>query len=523
MIKLIRKYSNSKIAQILLGLLGLTFIFLWGIGDVITRFTVKDYIIKIGDEKISSQQFNAYFAANDKLMQKLDIKDASIKRKLVVEKTLQDLTTKAIFDIFEKENNLLFNGSVVAFALSKDERFLDKQNAFDKNKLRSLIATQNNSEEMFIESYGESLKMMFLNMLCSSYKINDFYASKLLESQHERRYIEIKIFKPTDYTVSTDIAKETLEKFYEKKSYLFDVPELRTVEYIYIDKSKVNIKPTEEQLKQEFQKRVKAGEYFESEFETVKNDIAFDVEDDLNYGYLENTMKEIEAGLKQGKTLEELSAKHDFIVFKRATFSKDNKDDSGNIVITETFKEILLSAAFDTNKINQASDFIDTDDGGELMFTITNIQKPYTKSFEEVEEKLKSLYIVEQLDTRAKNAAAEYTDKINTGNMTEQIGTEYSYVRSDINTNLKNLDKSAFIKIFELTTGKASYAKVGNDYVVIKLKETRKPDSHFVYERLDTFKKAINKQIVSDLVEQFMYFSQKKYKVDVNTRALRME
>jgi len=158
MIKLIRKYSNSKIAQILLGLLGLTFVFLWGIGDVITRFTVKDYILKIGDEKISSQQFNAYFAANDKLMQKLDVKDASMKRKLVIEKTLQDLTTKAIFDIFEKENNLSFNGSVVAFALSKDERFLDNQNAFDKNKLRSLIASQNNSEEMFIESYGESLK-----------------------------------------------------------------------------------------------------------------------------------------------------------------------------------------------------------------------------------------------------------------------------------------------------------------------------------------------------------------------------
>jgi len=523
MIKLIRKYSNSKIAQILLGLLGLTFVFLWGIGDVITRFTVKDYILKIGDEKISSQQFNAYFAANDKLMQKLDVKDASMKRKLVIEKTLQDLTTKAIFDIFEKENNLSFNGSVVAFALSKDERFLDNQNAFDKNKLRSLIASQNNSEEMFIESYGESLKMMCLSTVYNAYKINDFYASKLLESQYERRYIELKVFKPTDYSISNDISKETLEKFYEKNSSLFDVPELRTVEYIYIDKSKVNVKPTEEQLKNEFQKRVKAGEYFESEFETVKNDIALDVEDDLNYEYLENAMKEIETGLKQGKKLEELAAAHDFIVFKKATFSKDNKDDNGNTVITENFKEILLSAAFDTNKLNQASEFIDTDDGGEIMFTISNIQKPYTKSFEEVLDKVKPLYIAEQLESRAKNAAIEFTDKINTSDITEKIGAEYSYVRSDINKKLKNLDRSSFVKIFDLEPGKASYAKVGNDYVVIKLKDARKPDSHFVYERLGTFKKAINKQMVNDLVEQFMYFSQEKHKVDVNTQALRME
>ena len=80
MIKFIRKYSNSTISKVLLGLLALTFVFLWGIGDVIGRFTNKNYIIKVGSEKVDAEKFNTQFAINNTLIQKSNIKNASLKK-----------------------------------------------------------------------------------------------------------------------------------------------------------------------------------------------------------------------------------------------------------------------------------------------------------------------------------------------------------------------------------------------------------------------------------------------------------
>lgn len=520
MIKFIRKYSNSTISKVLLGLLALTFVFLWGIGDVIGRFTNKNYIIKIGSEKVDAEKFNTQFSINNALIQKSNIKDMSLKKQLIIEKTIQDLITKSLLNIFEKNNHLLFNSNVISYSLAKDERFLDNKNQFDINKLKSLINTQNNSEEAFIENYGESLKLMLLNVLFNGYKVSDFYAAKLIESQYERRYVQLKEFKPESFTFTEKISERELEKFYEKHADLFYVQELRTVQYIYIDKTKVNIKPTEEQLKKEFDKRVKSGELFKEEYETVKSDISIDVEEDLNYTYLENIMKEIIQSLKSGEKLENIAEKYDCVEFKTKTFSKDNTDQNGKIVIKDQFKEVLLSNVFEINKVNSPSDFVDTDDGGELLFVITNIQKPYTKSFDEVKQMVEKMYIEDQKVKLARSAAEDCMNAVNDGK-SDFVGTSYSYVRSDINSNLKEINKDGLMKIFRLKDGKSDVEKVGDNYVVIKLLHSDKPGKQAVYEKSDKFKKIINKQIITDLVSQFLVYLQTKNKLDVNTQALK--
>ncbi|MDR1561197.1 MAG: SurA N-terminal domain-containing protein, partial [Holosporaceae bacterium] len=54
MLELIRRHSNSIIVKFFLTVLALTFIFCFGISDVIRKIVGKDYIVKIGNVKIST-------------------------------------------------------------------------------------------------------------------------------------------------------------------------------------------------------------------------------------------------------------------------------------------------------------------------------------------------------------------------------------------------------------------------------------------------------------------------------------
>ena len=265
---------------------------------------------------------------------------------------------------------------------------------------------------------------------------------------------------------------------------------------------------------------MKSGELFKEEYETVKSDISIDVEEDLNYTYLENIMKEIIQSLKSGEKLENIAEKYDCVEFKTKTFSKDNTDQNGKIVIKDQFKEVLLSNVFEINKVNSPSDFVDTDDGGELLFVITNIQKPYTKSFDEVKQMVEKMYIEDQKVKLARSAAEDCMNAVNDGK-SDFVGISYSYVRSDINSNLKEINKDGLMKIFRLKDGKSDVEKVGDNYVVIKLLHSDKPGKQAVYEKSDKFKKIINKQIITDLVSQFLVYLQTKNKLDVNTQALK--
>ena len=57
MLEFIRKHSSSLGVKIFLTVLALTFVFWFGISDIIRKVTGKDYIVKIGNIKISPERF----------------------------------------------------------------------------------------------------------------------------------------------------------------------------------------------------------------------------------------------------------------------------------------------------------------------------------------------------------------------------------------------------------------------------------------------------------------------------------
>ena len=79
MIKNIRNFSNSWVAKILLGLLALTFIFLWGMSGTIRMFTTKDYVVKVGKESTDIYWFNKIYSINHKFFEKIQIDDKKNK------------------------------------------------------------------------------------------------------------------------------------------------------------------------------------------------------------------------------------------------------------------------------------------------------------------------------------------------------------------------------------------------------------------------------------------------------------
>ena len=60
MLEFIRKHSKSVFVKVLLSVLALTFLFFFGIMDIIRKVTGHDYVVKIANVKIAPEEFKLH-------------------------------------------------------------------------------------------------------------------------------------------------------------------------------------------------------------------------------------------------------------------------------------------------------------------------------------------------------------------------------------------------------------------------------------------------------------------------------
>lgn len=527
MIKNIRNFSNSWVAKILLGLLALTFIFLWGMSGTIRMFTTKDYVVKVGKESTDIYWFNKIYSINHKFFEKIQIDDEK-KQDIILQKTLDEVIEESTLTIFGNELGLSITNQIISNAIANDPGFLNKNNQYDPYLFQNMLKQQGLSDNDFRKIYAKIIRTNILKMPVKSIVLTpDFIARFFVRIMNEAMSISIIEISPDDFKITKTPNELELQKCYEKNIEKFFVPEYRTIEVVYFNENDATVNVSEKDIKDEFRKRVASGEIdLETKFEDVKSDIKEEVENDKNYEYLSAATNDINNMAKSGTSLKEIANKYSFLKYKSVSINQTNKDIRGNQALDTKFNDSIISITFDSKQDN-TPELIDCDNNNWAMVKVKSITASKTESIDEAKDKLTKILNHEQQMKEAKKYAKHMVEEINSSNK-DAINTfnksrQYKYIISRKNNKRlpKNISASFFNKIFLLKKGKAIFDEVNGKILIVRLNEKILPHENVYEEKIDDEKDSLRDQFNNDVFKGTLSYIKEDAEVDINKSFLK--
>ncbi|GHT98623.1 hypothetical protein FACS1894126_4280 [Alphaproteobacteria bacterium] len=169
MLELIRKYSGSPVVKFFLSILALTFIFCWGIPDIIRKFTGKDYLVKIGNIKITPTLFKF---EKDKKLNMMRHNNKNIDEKAETLNILGQIINENVIDLAASDFGFVVSEDTIQAYLRGIYMFHDEDGRFDKARLHAFLHKIGFSEQVFIELLRKDIKLPCLREDLSNTLLN---------------------------------------------------------------------------------------------------------------------------------------------------------------------------------------------------------------------------------------------------------------------------------------------------------------------------------------------------------------
>ncbi|MFV2029553.1 SurA N-terminal domain-containing protein [Neisseria sp. S1] len=332
MFSTVDKYSGA--AKVLLGLIALTFV---GFGASTVAAPGSDYIVKVGDIKISAQ------ALND-AMQNAQAAGGQQSRDAV----FQGLLQRAYLTQGAKLMGIGVSQEQIKQIIVDDPSFHDASGKFSQALLTQYLQQRNMSEDRFVEDIREQFALQnMVNLVQNGVLVSDAQAAQLVNLLQSERTIRSVTFSPEAFAVRVKTDDVTLKNYYEANKKDYVIPQAVKIEYVELNMKDLADKQavSEEEIKKAFEQ-----EKTSAQPQREVAHIFFPVAQDAD----EATRKAAEAEAE--KVLAQVKAKPaDFAVLAKQ-YSKDpaSADNGGNLGYVK--KDGGLGAAFENSAFSLPKD-----------------------------------------------------------------------------------------------------------------------------------------------------------------------
>lgn len=546
MLEFIRRHSSSMVVKAFLGVLAVTFVFCFGISDIIRRYTGKDYIVKIANVKISPALFNLEKA---KKLNMLRNSSKKIDEKLESAAVLHQIIWENIINLAATDFGFIVSDDTIQKYISGMSMFRDEQGRFNSGMLRKFLYSIQIPEQMFIEFSRKDIKNALIKApfkYFSVYNELDHYAKANLE----KRSLTIVELNPDSVKRIEKPTQKELEEFYAENSNLFMINETRSFKILELYESDIekHIKITEEEIK----------DYYESshdkEFKTyaeMKNEIETELKQEKMQGEINDKTRQIEDALMAGEAVDEVAKKFNLkktVVTEVNSLNKSEK--SLKEIVKRKYKDDILTVVFSTEEgaDSSFSEAIDEKNNKLLWLVhVDSITPKHVAELANVSDKVKKEWIrkkqkegilktVEHLAKRVKEgkklsaAVSEYYLTSSVTPAFDKNGKLPESKKNEKNPKIEKSEKDQKIEMIVAELHKEAFAKqktdvfskeIGNTLVVAQVNEI------FVADNID--QKELTNQHVSlvremseDLYQQLVgYLSRNKYEVKINHEMLK--
>ncbi|OSI22761.1 SurA N-terminal domain-containing protein [Neisseria dumasiana] len=217
----VEKYKTP--AKILLGLIAITFV---GFGVSTVSAPGSDYIVKVGDRKVSE------FDLNTTLQNLQHSGGASESRETVFQALLQ----RALLAEGAEEMGFAVSQEQLKQNIVNDRTFHDQNGKFSQNLFNQYLSQRNLSEDQYIDQLKSEFAVQhLLAMVGSGVLVSDAQAKQIINVAQVERTIRTITFTPEAFAAQMKADDAALKKYYDanKKNYL--VPLAVKFEYVALN------------------------------------------------------------------------------------------------------------------------------------------------------------------------------------------------------------------------------------------------------------------------------------------------
>ena len=235
MFSAVEKYNGP--AKIMLGLIALTFI---GFGASTVAAPGSDYIVKVGDEKISTQNVQAA------------VREEGLESN---QDALTVLTDRAY--LYEGARAMGINVSLEQLkqVIMADKGFQDENGHFNEQKFRNFLARNSLTEEQLIEKLRHQFELQNVaNLAANGNIVSSQQLERIAKLMQAEREIRTAVVDPRNFAAGIKVDDAALKAYYDKDKSKYLIPKAVKFEYIELSAKTLADRQTvsEEEVKKAF-------------------------------------------------------------------------------------------------------------------------------------------------------------------------------------------------------------------------------------------------------------------------------
>lgn len=235
MFSVVEKYNGP--AKIMLGLIALTFI---GFGASTVAAPGSDYIVKVGDEKISTQNVQAA------------VREEGLESN---QDALTVLTDRAY--LYEGARAMGINVSLEQLkqVIMDDKGFQDENGRFNEQKFRNFLAQSGMTEDQLIEKLRHQFELQNVaNLAANGNIVSSQQLERIAKLMQAEREIRTAVVDPRNFAAGVKVDDAALKAYYDKDKSKYLIPKAVKFEYIELSAKTLADRQTvsEEEVKKAF-------------------------------------------------------------------------------------------------------------------------------------------------------------------------------------------------------------------------------------------------------------------------------
>lgn len=531
MLESIRKHSNSIFVKAFLFILAFGFVLCFGFYDIVRKISGKDYVVKIGNVKISPQEFKLEKARKLSVLNalgKTDIDDEAVRVEI-----LHQMIWKTIINLAAQDYGLIVSDDTLKRYINGMDIFKNKDGSFNANALRGFLHKIQMSESAFLEHAEREICIALvkapMNYISPMRELDDHIAIK-----NEKRSVKFIRIKFSSMKVEEYPTKEDLEEFYNKNSDQFMVDEVRSFKILKIDESELanNIIVSKEEIREAYDF---STEKDSRSFEEMREELEADLRRNKLLTVTNEFTRKVEDELMISEDADTVAKQFNLQIIEVPNICTDGSGEGMSALEALPYKNEVITIAFSLDEGADSSFSESLNEKKETVLWLVHIEKITPKhkaQFKQVEQKVEKAWKQAYIRDTARNLAQKITEEINNGLSLDEIARKYGYkceitelfnrdgeaIETKSNSNRKIIE-SIKDYIFFLDKKESAYMEIGDEFIIYQVDKICAIDSSDKNREIyiqDNEKKDFIITTVEDKFQELIGYLANKYGVSIN-------
>ncbi|MBN9412876.1 MAG: peptidylprolyl isomerase [Candidatus Paracaedimonas acanthamoebae] len=538
LIEKIRAHSESWWFRSFLGILAITFGFLWYGNDLILGSRGSGMTIaSVGGTKITLQQFSRVLNLEiNRIEANLNQKLLPDQQKQLYPLVLERLVNDTLLNKEAQRLGLTVTDDFLRRIVTEDKNFHNEKGVFDRERFNVFLSQTGLTEvNFFNEIRQEILRNELLEAIFGGIQAPASLVQRIYAFIEQKRLISFATIESAKIKLDREPSPEEVEGFYDKHHSLFTAPEYRDISVLTLNISNVMplIKLGEEQIKQAYESRLE--EFKGQDFAKVKDKIVDDLRKQIAADRLYELTNKIDDDIGGGATLEEVSKKYQIPMSQITKVAHDGNPSSDTLNFKDQLNDKVLALKVIKDAFQQTLNVVgNVVEAGESKYFIARVDKIYLSQlfpFDQVKKEVYKALVSQMKGQKAANLGMQWVEKINQGGNLEALAGLQGFKVSHLKigrqgpiapSNIRFSDE--FLSKLYLLPKKVAAAtsllndKGEKDIIVATVKDIEAVSIERAKNEIAGFKTRMNQELANDLLIQYLESIRQRFSVDYNKK-----